>query len=191
MHEHEPEDEQLILRAKQDPLAFGTLYDKYSYRIYRYIYRQVYDETLANDITSITFEKAIRGLPNYEWQNKSFCAWLYRIARNEIIRDSYKKRLLTPFSFLRESPIAEKRDLELRIQRHEQYAEIQHALAQLSAKDRELISLRFFEDLSAREVSEVLNISITNVYVRLHRALKRLKTVMEMPHVALRRVSNV
>lgn len=190
MHEHEPDDEQLILQARQDPLAFGALYDKYSYRIYRYIYRQVYDETLANDLTSITFEKAMRGLPNYQWQNKSFCAWLYRIARNEIIRDSYKKRLLAPFSFLREST-TEKRSLELRIQRNEQYAEIQQALAQLSDKDRELISLRFFEELSAQEVSEVLNISTTNVYVRLHRALKRLKAVVEMSPLTLRSVSNV
>lgn len=190
MHDYEPDDEQLILRAKQDPLAFGALYDKYSYRIYRYIYRQVSDGTLANDITSTTFEKAMRGLPGYEWQSKSFCAWLYRIARNEIIRDSYKKRLLAPFSFLRESS-TEKRGLELRIQQNEQYEEIRKALTQLSDKDRELISLRFFEELSAEEVSEVLNISTTNVYVRLHRALKRLKASMEMPPVALRRVSNV
>jgi RNA polymerase sigma-70 factor (ECF subfamily) len=190
MPEHEPDDEQLILRAKQDPLAFGPLYDKYSYRIYRYIYRQIHNEALANDITSITFEKAMRGLPGYQWQNKSFCAWLYRIARNEIIRDSYKKRLLAPFSFLRESP-TEKRGLELRIQQHEQYEEIRQALARLSDKDRELISLRFFEDLSVQEVSEVLNISITNVYVRLHRALKRLKAAMEMLPAALRSVSNV
>lgn len=190
MHEYEPDDRQLIQQAQQDPLAFGALYDKYSYRIYRYIFRQVYDETLANDLTSVTFEKAMRGLPGYQWQNKSFCAWLYRIARNEIIRDSYKKRLLAPFSFLRESP-TEKRGLELRLQKREQYQEIQKALAQLSVKDQELISLRFFEELTAQEVSEVLHISTTNVYVRLHRALKRLKAAMEVPPVTLRSVSNV
>lgn len=190
MHEYEPDDEQLILQAKQDPPAFGALYDKYSYRIYRYIYRQVSDETLANDITSITFEKAMRGLPGYEWQNKSFCAWLYRIARNEIIRDSYKRRLLAPFRFLKETS-TEKRSLELYIQRHEQYQEIQQALNKLSDKDRELISLRFFEELSAKEVGEVLNMSTTNVYVSLHRALKRLKATMELPPIALRRISNV
>lgn len=190
MHDLESEDEQLILQAKQDPLAFGALYDKYSYRIYRYIYRQVKDERVANDITSITFEKAMRGLPGYKWQNKSFCAWLYRIARNEIIRDSYKKHLLAPFRVFQE-PSTEKRGVEHRLQKYEQYEEIAQALAQLSTKDRELIALRFFEELTAEEVSEVLQISITNVYVRLHRALKRLKVTMEQQPVTLRRVSNV
>ena len=77
------------------------------------------------------------------------------------------------------------------MQRHEQYAAIQHALKQLSDKDRELISLRFFEELSAQEVSEVLHISTTNVYVRLHRALKRLKDVMELQPMVMRSISNV
>lgn len=66
----------------------------------------------------------MRGLPGYRWQNKSFCAWLYRIARNEIIRDRYKKRLLSPLGLATGSGATSQRDVELRLQKHEQFEEI-------------------------------------------------------------------
>ena len=48
------------------------------------------------------------------------------------------------------------------------------ALNRLPARDREIINLRFFNELSSEEVAEILDVSAQNVYVRLHRALKRL-----------------
>jgi RNA polymerase sigma-70 factor (ECF subfamily) len=173
----EVDEERLVALAKDDPQAFGALYDLYVGRIYAYIYRQARDDAQTKDVVATTFEKALRNIHRYEWQGKSFCAWLYRIARNELIQQHRKQRDWGVL--LRTQPATEGRGPEAAVQTHERRNELQQALAKLSDRDREIITLRFYEDLSSEEVAEVLDCSIDNVYVRLHRALKRLRTHVE------------
>lgn len=171
------DEERLVARAKEDPQAFGALYDMYVGRIYAYIYRQSRDDAQTQDVVATTFEKALRNIQRYEWQGKSFCAWLYRIARNEFIQQHRKQRVWGVL--LKNQPATEGRGPETAVQHHERRSELQHALAQLNDRDREIITLRFYEELSSEEVAEILDCSVDNVYVRLHRALKRLRKQVE------------
>lgn len=170
------DDQRLIEQARQDSQAFAALYDRYVERIYAYLVRQTAgDSQLAQDITSTTFEKALVHLRSYRWQGVSFCAWLYRIARNELIQHHRRQRFLAPLlSWYRAET-----QVERTAQVNEQRDELHEALARLPAKDCEVISLRFFEGLSSAEVAEVLNCSTANVYLRLHRALGRLRQELE------------
>ena len=76
-------DAELIERAKTDPEAFGRLFEAYYDRIITYTYRCSLNLAVAEDLTSNTFFKALRGLPKYR-HRVSFLAWLYRIAANEV-----------------------------------------------------------------------------------------------------------
>lgn len=165
----------LIQRAQSDPQAFATLYDRYVDRIFSYAYRQTGDEALAQDVTSATFEKALRHLRRYRWQGKIFCAWLYRIARNEAIGLHRKQRLLAPLEWARGSSP----DSEQTVERRQQADELNRALANLAGKDREVLTLHFFEELSSAEVAEILGCTTNSVYVRLHRAQERLRKELE------------
>jgi RNA polymerase sigma-70 factor (ECF subfamily) len=170
------DEQRLVELACQDSQAFGALYDRYVDRIYAYAARQSNgDATLAQDITAATFEKALRHLQRYRWQGVSFCAWLYRIARNELIQHHRRQRFLAPFSNWQASEAR----VEKAAQANEQRDELHEALSRLPAKDREVITLRFFEELSSAEVAEVLNCSTSQVYLRLHRALGRLRQELE------------
>jgi RNA polymerase sigma-70 factor, ECF subfamily len=167
------EDKILIEQAKRDSAAFGRLYTQFVDRIFRYVYRLTQDEAAAEDLTAVTFEKALRHIQRYEWQGKSILAWLYRIARNETF--NYQRKI----KWLRAEQLNEQnrsRQTETAVLDHQQFQEIHLALTCLSTKDREIIHLRFFEALSSEDVAEVLNCSKNNVYLRLHRALKRLQT---------------
>lgn len=167
-----PNDEPtLIARAQSDPQAFALLYDRYVERVYAYAFRQSGDESLAQDITAATFEKALRHLQRYRWQGQSFCAWLYRIARNESIACYRKQRWLVPLGWA----LRPAEPVEQAVQRHHQHATLLAALARLSSADRQVLTLRFFEELSSAEVAEVVGCSLPNVYLRLHRALARLR----------------
>ena len=179
----ETNDQILVERAQKEPQAFAALYDRYVGRIYAYAYRQTNDEALARDVTSATFEKALRHLRGYRWQGVSFCAWLYRIARNEIIQHHRRRRWLAPLLGQRADigHVNGERMPETAVQASERRQELQAALARLSAQDREIVTLRFFEELSSEEVAEILDCSTDNVYVRLHRALKRLRQQLELP----------
>ena len=76
-------DHDLIEQAKSDPDAFGELYERYYNRILNYIYRRMPDVKIAEELTSNTFYNVLRALPKYR-QKRSFHAWIYRIATNEV-----------------------------------------------------------------------------------------------------------
>ena len=183
------DDKALVAQAQTDPQAFAALYDRYVDRIYAYAYRQVQDATSAQDVTAVTFEKALRHIRKYRWQGKSFAAWLYRIARNEAMSHHRRQRRLLPWQSVEThaNGASSKQDIETHalsevetaVFRNQRRRQLHHALAKLSAKDRDILSLRFFEALNSEEVAEVLNCSPNNVYVRLHRALKRLQKQLE------------
>lgn len=160
----------LIEAAKRDPEAFAQLYDTYIDRVYLFVRRRALDDDVAEDITALTFEKALRALPGYQPKGAGFCAWLYRIARNELVSHQRKQRWFTTLLPSQASPL----NLDWLVAHNEEVAELRQALGKLAAADQELLALRFFEELTNPEIAEVLGCPVANVYVRLHRALKRL-----------------
>lgn len=167
-----PDNEQMIVeQARQDPQAFARLYDQYVDRIYRYAYRLMQDEAAAQDVTAVTFEKALRHLDSY--RSGSFLAWLYTIARNEAMSAHRRQKWLAPLQMLTRS--SDKRDTETAVAHHERSHQLHHALSQLSAADRDLLVLRFFEGLTSEEVADIVGCKPSTLYVRLHRALTRLR----------------
>ena len=169
------DEKALVEQAKRDPQAFGALYDRYVERIYAFAYRRTQDEAAAEDMTSVTFEKALRHIRSYRWQGVSFGAWLYRIARNEVVQHHRRRRFTLP---LLQWHVSET-NVEASVQTSEQRDAVQAAFARLSEGDQEVLTLRFFEELSSAEVAEVLGCSVQNVYLRLHRALGRLRKHLE------------
>ena len=169
------DEKALVEQAQRDPQAFAALYDRYVERIYAFAYRRTQDEAAAEDMTSVTFEKALRHIRSYRWQGVSFGAWLYRIARNEVAQHHRRKRFTLP---LLQWHVSET-NVEASVQTSEQRDAVQAAFARLSEGDQEVLTLRFFEELSSAEVAEVLGCSVQNVYLRLHRALGRLRKHLE------------
>ena len=170
-------DKTLVEEAKTDSQAFGVLYDQYIDKIYGYVLRQTQDGATAEDITAVTFEKALRHIQKYEWRDKSFAAWLYRIAHNEIIQHHRKRRFLVPFQATQNGRYHQTngRTPETAVLHQQRNQTLHQAIDQLSNKDKEVVTLRYFTELSNDEIAEVLGCSTSNVYLRLHRALKRLR----------------
>jgi RNA polymerase sigma-70 factor (ECF subfamily) len=72
-----------------DSEAFGLLYDHYQASVYRFLFYRTRSTTLAEDLTSETFFRALRSMTNFRWQGKDFGAWLMTIARN-LATDHFK-----------------------------------------------------------------------------------------------------
>ena len=77
------------LARKGDSEAFGLLYDHYQGSVYRFLFYRTRSGTLAEDLTSETFFRALRNMQNFRWQGKDFGAWLMTIARN-LATDHFK-----------------------------------------------------------------------------------------------------
>jgi RNA polymerase sigma-70 factor, ECF subfamily len=169
------EERAIGLRAKKNAVGFGELFDAYYDRIYAYAYRRVGLRDEAEDIAASVFEDALVGIKRWRWQGKPIVAWLYRIASRRVA-DYYRTHDADPFFSEVVSLVENHIDDEM--DRKDEYAAVQRGLDKLSAHDREIIQLAFFDELGGAEIAAILGCATGSVYVRLHRALKRLHAVL-------------
>lgn len=104
---------------------------------------------------------------------------MYHLARN-VLNDEYKKtnRLFYQENYIEVSDKSySESDLENRLEQIEENEILQKSLSKLSNEHREVLVLSRFQDLSYQEIGEVLNISEANVKVRVHRAIKELRSI--------------
>ena len=151
------DEKEIIARAAGgDEEAFARLYERYFDRIYRYIYLRVDNQTEAEDLTQEVFVKALVAIDSYRWRSLPFGSWLFRIAHNHVV-DHFRmigKRGTTAWNedaihIEQPNPAAiAERQLESR--------DLRHKIEKLPPAQREVISLRFWGELSVAEVAKVL-----------------------------------
>jgi RNA polymerase sigma-70 factor (ECF subfamily) len=140
-----------------DAEAFGMLYDHYHVPVYRYVYYRVGSVALAEDLTSETFFRALRGMSTFRWQGKDFGAWLTTIARN-LTTDHFKAgrtRLehvtedMTPHDASVDGP-------ETTVLASLTNQALLAALKELPREQQECLVMRFLQGLSIAETAKVL-----------------------------------
>lgn len=178
-------EKELVERAKRDPEAFGVLYDVYMRQIYAYTLKRVGRVEIAEDLVSLTFEKALRKLKSFTWQDVSFSSWLYTIASNTII-DFYRRRARRPQTDLDSIPEPKdgKESLDVSLSKRMFFEQVQQILPELEPDDQAVLSLKFFEDKSNEEISQVVGLNKAHVAVRIHRALKKLKVELGKKNIS-------
>lgn len=166
----------IIELAKEHPSHFGPLYSRYHERIYRFVLQRVNDEFLADDITSQVFVKAMQKLNTYRDMGFPFSSWLYRIAYSEVVqffRDNSSKRFIN-VELVKTLEVLEEADLsEIELQKNR----LAKAIKLLNEKDLNYIELRFFEERSFKEISEILDMEENAVKVATFRALEKLRNM--------------
>lgn len=172
-------EEQLIASAKSDPGAFEPLYNKYHEQIFRFIWQRVNDKDAAYDITSQVFMKAIVNIKKYEYRGVPFGSWLYQISRNEL-NDYYRSKKALPTLKVNDDQLETlKEEFALdhfdELPSGDQNEQLIELINSLNDDAVFLIEMRYFEQRSFREISEILNITETNAKVRTYRILDKMK----------------
>lgn len=148
-------------------LVFLGHYLKFKDKIYSYFwYRTGMRRELAEDLTSDVFLKAWQKFETFD-QSRSFQAWVYRIAHNHLV-DHYRLRRL-------EIDIDELHDLGAEDRRS---WEVWQLLEKLPDDDKEVISLKYLQGFSYKEIAEMLSKTEEAVRVMAHRALKKLQATI-------------
>lgn len=160
---------------------FDELYLQFSDKIYKYFYWQVKDPRLAEDFTGEVFLRAWKNWKRFKPDFSS--AWLYKIARNFLIdylrAKKNKKEVSLETSIEEGIEPSYDEDLIEKIQNDNDIEDLRKAINSLPENLREVVILRFIEELSAREVGEILNITEVNVRVLQYRGLQKLKEVFK------------
>ena len=179
----EADERALVERARHDSRAFAELYRKYVNRVYAFAYRRSGSTQVAEDVTSATFERALRGMPAFEWRAGGFGAWLFRIAANEMTnyyrrqgRASSDKVQRAFQMYVSEAVSGGEFD---RIEKAGSTAVMREAMASLSDRYQEAISLRFLSGLSHDDAARAMGLSKPSMAVTVHRALTALRKVID------------
>lgn len=160
----------LVERAKEDPAAFGELYDHYFGQIYRFVYSRLHSQEAAEDITSEVFFKALRAIGRYRPSGHPFSAWLYQISVNAIA-DHYRAK--RPESDL-DSVIgvaSSDRSVEEAISERDEAARVWAAIDTLPVHQRTALSLKLGEDLKLAQIGEIMGKSEGAVKLLIHRGM--------------------
>jgi RNA polymerase sigma-70 factor (ECF subfamily) len=174
------EDQMLVGAARQDPEAAGRLYDKYYRGVFGYIYHCTLDHAATEDLTANVFLAAFTHLGRYGWRQIPFRAWLYRIATNEV-RTYYRRQKrvkaisLEPEHDARAGPAAGSDEGAVAA---EEYRLVHQALRQLRRKYRTVIILRYFEDRTIAEISQITRQREGTIRSQLHRGLAHLQEIL-------------
>lgn len=156
-----------------DKDSFVKLYDKYLKQIYSFIYYKTSHKETAEDLTSQTFFKALRYLDGFNLiKNCSFSAWLFTIARNSVTDHYRSSKLFRNIDDVWD--LASTEDIVKNFESKEESAQLLKYLKELNSKQREIVILRVFQDLSYREIANITNRSESACKMDFSRALKKL-----------------
>ncbi|MBJ7518372.1 MAG: RNA polymerase sigma factor [Solirubrobacteraceae bacterium] len=164
----------------QPPSAgFDALYRSCVGDLFAYVRTMLRDDSVAEDVTALAFERAFRRRDRYDAARGTERAWLFGIARNAALDELRKRGRTTPLEHdvAGETPIG---DPVAHVERAARRAEIRAAMERLSARDRELIALKFFAGLDNAELAEVLGVSESNAGTKLHRAMTKLRSACDV-----------
>ena len=140
-----------------DKEAFGQLYDHYHVSVYRFLYYRVGSVTLAEDLASETFFRALRSMSSFRWQGKDFGAWLMTIARN-LTADHFKagRTRLEQSTEDMQTLDSAAEGPEHEVLAHLTNEALLAALGDLPTEQRECLVMRFLQGLSIAETAEIL-----------------------------------
>lgn len=128
------------------------------------------------------FDRALGALPDFRGESR-LSTWLYRITYREALRHLEKQKRLAgreaPLEAAENLPADADFDPERLLARRENAAQVACALALLDPRDREILALRYLEDLKLNEVADRLDMPLGSVKTRIHRALARLRRELD------------
>lgn len=178
MDNGEISDENLaLLVQKGDTEKFGVLMERYQAKLFRYGKKFMSREDNIEDVVQDVFIKAYQNIKSFD-VNQKFSPWIYRIAHNTYI-NAIKKTSIGPsyifdFDTLLSHTVVE--DPIVREREQKEIKEIvEQGLSQIEPKYREILVLYYIEDLSYKEIAEILHIPVGTVGVRIMRAKEILK----------------
>jgi len=173
------DEAELVQRAvDHDPEAFGRLYDIHVDRVYRHIYYRVGNEQDAEDLTQQVFLKAWQAIARYKRMASPFIAWLMTISHNLVV-DFYRTRKDKAYleaEILADGPAS---NPEQAAERSLEQQRLRRAILKLGSDEQQVVILRFMEGFQFSEIASVLNKKEGNVRVILHRALVKLRSILE------------
>ncbi|MBR7067637.1 MAG: sigma-70 family RNA polymerase sigma factor [Bacteroidales bacterium] len=172
--------------------ALEQLIKRYERKVYVYILMMVHQSHLAEDLTQDTFIKAIQSLKRGQYSDDNkFGSWLIRIAHNIVIdhfrRSKQRQELLSSsydYDLFATARFSEA-NVEQRMVYGQVLADVRSLLNELPMEQREVVLLRYYGDLSFKEIADLTNVSINTALGRMRYAIMNMRKTIEANNISL------
>ncbi|MGB5376959.1 MAG: sigma-70 family RNA polymerase sigma factor [Muriicola sp.] len=175
------EDSDLVSKTLQgDMKAFEVLVNRYKHMVFTLACRLLRNKEDAEEVAQDTFVKAFKALDAYAGDAK-FSTWLYKIAYHHSLDHlRKKKRVLNTVSIDLNKPVALQvmNNVLEQLEQQDRSRLVKAAIDRLSEEDAAIVTLFYFEDLSIREIAEIVLLSPQTIKVRLYRGRKQLANLL-------------
>ena len=170
--------EWLVPLAGEETLDWDAVYREELPRVYNFHRYRVVDQATAEDLTSITFEKAWRARGRYRKDRAAVATWLLSIARNVAI-DHFRRAKTRLEAPLEDETAADSVTPEDEAVRREEQRRLEALLAGLPARERELVALKYGAGATNRAIATLTGLSESNVGTILHRTVAALRAAWD------------
>lgn len=168
-------DEQVMEAVKNGDLhQVSILFERYNKRIFNFLARMTLDRDTAEDLTQNVFLRIIKYRSSYREGNR-FQSWIYQVARN-VFSDQYQSgknkwgQQVDVYHVSDHVP-----DIDEGMQKDEQEQQLHRSLNRLPDEQRELLILTRFQQMKYEDVALIMDTSVANIKVRVHRAIQKLR----------------
>lgn len=174
------EDEQRWIQQvlAGDKQAYANIIDKYKNQLYATILRMTRNPQDAQDLVQDAFIKVYRNLDKYD-ANGSFSGWLYRVAINHCMDEFRKNRYSTVQVEIDETKVVNHEHPEVVFLKKEKRRQLERLIATLPEDERLIILLRYVNEISYEEIGEVMDVPLSTVRNKLHRAKKKMRETVK------------
>ena len=177
-------DQELVQAALRDPNSYAQIVRRYQPALIRYVSRLLgHSGSQAEDVLQEAFLKAYVNLNDYDTA-RAFSPWIYRIAHNEAV-NALRRRFTEPFTISGDDGqvlmdrILDGSDVQENIDAARRDEKLHAAIAQLDQRYRDVIMLRFLEDKSYEDISDILSVPMGTVATLVSRGKQRLRTLLD------------
>lgn len=168
-------DEMLMEAVKSGDLQQASvLFERYHKRIFNFLARMTMDRDVAEDLTQNVFLRLIKYRNSFKEGNR-FQSWIYQVARN-IFSDYYQSIKNRRADYVDVEKMSDRMaDSEESVMMDEQEKLLQRSMAMLNEEQRELLVLTRFQHMKYEEVAVIMDTTVANIKVKVHRAIARLR----------------
>ena len=170
-------DEQIMIQVRDGDVAKSALlFERYNVRLFNFFVRLTYDKALSEDLTQNVFERMIRYRNSFK-ETHAFKSWIFQIARNVRMAHFKKNKIKVSNEIDVQQVSLLNNSVVNKIENKELLGNLEKTMLHLDRDQQELLLLTRFQKLKYAQVAEMMNTTEGNVKVKVHRAIKDLRSV--------------
>ena len=162
------------MQVKSRQEEFAELYEESFSLVYNYMYSRTLDAALTEDVCAEAYTKAWRNFAKFDPSRAKFSTWVITIARNVLTSHFRVMRDTTPVDDVAESLFATADNDSLLTN-----DQVEGLLSTLTEEERELVNLRYWQEMSPTQISEITGMNASTVRTKLHRAVEHMRRAMK------------